>query len=462
MTNATIRRVIQPMDAPQPPGWSPGVLAGGWLFGGAAVATDWRGGLLPGARPAPAERWLREPLDLESDLVLDSVESVVSAAGGDLRHDLIRLWQWISASYPTADEYAGSRSFWPAHPSGTPYARNFARRVGDVLRSSTGVGVRQLPVPDALLAVDFMAVAPGTGNRKSGVALPPDVPAPAIGYSPATKYGDWVFLAGFGATDFAGDWMAERHMGEPSMIAPEARVNPYIWLGSEIEAQTRYTLDVLDRIAEAAGSSLSRCVKADVTLTHPSDFPGMDRVWREFFPDDPPARNVVTGAQLVIKGLRVEIALVLLSENGSTQRSIVESDSVPRPMGHASQAVRAGELLFTSSLQPVGRDGSVPEEFRLDPKASWFRDAARNQTELLLQRTAALCEAAGSSLDQVCKVQAFLDDLSHLPAMMTAWREGFPTDPPALSAVSTGGGVPLLAPDSCVQWDVIAHVPTAS
>ena len=129
----------------------------------------------------------------------------------------------------------------------------------------------------------------------------------------------FAFLAGFGATDFAGDWMGERHMGEPSMIAPSARVNPYIWLGSEIEAQTRYTLEVLAQLAEAAGSSLSRCVKADVTLTHPADFAGMDRVWREFFPDDPPesiARKAlrVNLSDLAAKVREVDDVLIMLAD----------------------------------------------------------------------------------------------------------------------------------------------------
>jgi enamine deaminase RidA (YjgF/YER057c/UK114 family) len=453
------RRVIVPEGLPEPPAWSNGVAAGDWVFGSAAMATDWRSGLLPAARPQNAERWLREPLELESELILDAVEAVVTAAGGDVRHDLIRLWQWIAADYPSDQEYARSRSFWPAHPSGTPYAQAFGRRVGDRLRASTGIGVRQLPVPDALMAVDFMAVAPGTGSRKVEVELPPEIPMPKIGYSPATRYGDWVFLAGFGATDFAGDWMSERHMGEPSMVAPAARVNPYIWLGSEIEAQTRYTLSVLQQIAEAAGSSLSQCVKADVTLTHPSDFPGMDRVWREFFPEDPPARNVTTGAQLVIKGLRVEIALVLLANDATVARRAISVEGVANPPGHAPQAMVAGDLLFTSTLHPIGVDSAVPEDIRVDDTAPRFRESALRQTDLLVGATAAICEAAGSSLDNVCKVQSFLSDLAYLPSMMTGWRSAFPVAPPALSAVAMGGSDPLMVADACLQWDVIAYVP---
>jgi enamine deaminase RidA (YjgF/YER057c/UK114 family) len=332
--------------------------------------------------------------------------------------------------------------------------------VGDRLRASTGIGVRQLPVPDAMLALDFIAVDPGTGDRKQGVTLPPGIPAPKTGYSPVVRYGDWVFLSGFGATDFNGDWMADRHMGEPSMIAPEARVNPYIWLGSEIEAQTRYTLETMAKMAEAAGASLANCVKADVTLTHPSDFAGMDRVWREFFPDEPPARTVVTGSQLVIKGLRIEVALVLLADEAATTRRTIEVAGVARPYGHAPQAVHAGEFLFTSSLLPVDAGGAVPDRAQPDPRAPFSREPSARQADLLAEQTAGLCEAAGSTLGEVCKVQAFLSDMTYLPGMLASWRRAFPTSPPALSSVAMGGPHPLAASGACVQWEVIAHVPS--
>lgn len=457
---APSRRVITSAALPDAPGWSHGIAAGGWLFGGAMMATDYTSGLLSQARPSPDAPWFHEDLDLESSLVLDYLESLVMAAGGDMRTDLLRVWQWIKASYPDHESYARFASPWPALPNGLPYARNLARRVGDRTRASTGIGVRQLPVPDALLALDFLAV-PGSGAQKHEVAMPAGLPAPKAGYAPAVRHGDWVFLSGFGATDFTGDWMSQRHMGTPSMVAPEARVNPYIWLGSEIEAQTRYTLDALGQLAEAAGSSLDRCVKADVTLTHPSDFAGMDRVWREFFPESPPARNVTTGAQLVVKGVRVEIAMVLLAGDAAAARRPIHADGVPAPVGHASQAVHAGDFLFTSTLLPVDASGTVPGDIRDAASAPWFRGAARRQAELVAGHLAMLCEAAGTSIEQVCKVQAFLSDLCHLDGMLGAWRSIFPAEPPALSAVGLGGGCPLL-PGATLQWDVIGYAPAGS
>jgi enamine deaminase RidA (YjgF/YER057c/UK114 family) len=455
----TARRVINPASLPPAPGWSHGIAAGGFVFGSGMLATDYATGLLPEARAARGAEWIEEPFGTESRVVIDMIAAVLDEAGADIRHDLLRMWQWIVARYPDDESYRSSRSAWPLFPSGSPYARALREKVGDPLRSSTGIGVRQLPVPGAIFSADFLAALPVEGREKHGYGMPDGMAAPHLGYSPSVGWGDWVFLAGFGATDFAGDWGSDRHHGEPSLIAPEARVNPYIWVGSEIEVQTRYTLEAMARIAEKAGTSLDRCVKADVTLTHPSDFAGMDRVWREFFPDSRPARNVVTGTQLVIKGLRVEVAMLLIAGDATIERETVHVAGIPEARGHAPQAIHAGDFLFTSSLLPVGLDGAVDPALALDDSAPLFRRSARGQTEAVAGQLAELCAAVGVGLADVCKVQAFLSDLEHLPGMLDAWEHAFPSDPPALSAVATGGPDPLLAPGAAVQWDAIVYAP---
>lgn len=202
------------------PGWSHGVTAGGWVFGSGTLATDHVTGLVPQARPDPRQPWSVEPLELESAIVLDRLQELLREAGSDVSQDLLRIWQWIPASYG-ADDPSDPSPGWPSLPDGTPYARTLQARVGDPLRSSTGIGVRQVTVPDAMLAVDFIAAADDAGSTKSGAPLPDHLPSPWIGYAPAVRHGDWVFMAGFGATDFAGDWMGSMHMGEPSLMLCE-------------------------------------------------------------------------------------------------------------------------------------------------------------------------------------------------------------------------------------------------
>jgi 2-iminobutanoate/2-iminopropanoate deaminase len=48
-------------------------------------------------------------------------------------------------------------------------------------------------------------------------------------------------------------------------------------------------------------------VKCTVFLVNAADFQGMNQVYREFFPTEPPARTTVAVAALVLEGALIEI-----------------------------------------------------------------------------------------------------------------------------------------------------------
>ena len=72
----------------------------------------------------------------------------------------------------------------------------------------------------------------------------------------------------------------------------------------DIRSETRRTLQNIRAILEAAGSSMRDVVRVGVFLSDIKDFDAMNEVYREFFPEDPPARTTV-GAQL--PRIKVEI-----------------------------------------------------------------------------------------------------------------------------------------------------------
>jgi len=76
---------------------------------------------------------------------------------------------------------------------------------------------------------------------------------------------------------------------------------------STIEGQTRRALENTKRVMEAGGATMANVVKCTVFLTRASDFQGMNRVYREFFPSEPPARSTVVVAALVVPAAIVEI-----------------------------------------------------------------------------------------------------------------------------------------------------------
>lgn len=97
------------------------------------------------------------------------------------------------------------------------------------------------------------------------------IPKPRGVYSPAIVAGDFVFVAG------------------QIPVNPETQELEY----GDIRSETRRTLKNLALVLEAAGSSLSQVTKLGVFLADLKDFEGMNEVFREFFPEDPPARTTV-------------------------------------------------------------------------------------------------------------------------------------------------------------------------
>ena len=78
-----------------------------------------------------------------------------------------------------------------------------------------------------------------------------------------------------------------------------------------IEAETRQSLTNLRNVLADSGSALDAVVKTIVFLEDMADFPKMNAVYAEFFPENPPARSTVQVAALPKNGA-VEIEVVAL------------------------------------------------------------------------------------------------------------------------------------------------------
>ncbi len=76
-------------------------------------------------------------------------------------------------------------------------------------------------------------------------------------------------------------------------------------------SETRQILENLRHLLASNGSSLERVVKVNVFLHDMLEFENMNRVFREFFPADPPARTTC-GVQLSL-GVKIEIECVALA-----------------------------------------------------------------------------------------------------------------------------------------------------
>ena len=110
---------------------------------------------------------------------------------------------------------------------------------------------------------------------------------PAAVYSQAVKHGKLLYTAG--------------------QVASDPKTGKIV--GSTIEVQTKRTLENLKAVLEAAGYSFSDILKVNIFLKSQSDFQGMNKVYKEFFPEAPPARTTVQ-AEMMNPKLLIELEAV--------------------------------------------------------------------------------------------------------------------------------------------------------
>lgn len=116
---------------------------------------------------------------------------------------------------------------------------------------------------------------------------PSQFPKPIAPYSAGTKAGNTVYVSG---TLALGEGGGVLHPGDAA-------------------AQTRHVLETIRTTLEAAGASLADVAFNHIFLADWADYPAMNAIYAEFFPDAKPARYCIQ-CGLVKPGLLVEIASV--------------------------------------------------------------------------------------------------------------------------------------------------------
>ncbi len=104
-------------------------------------------------------------------------------------------------------------------------------------------------------------------------------------------------------------------------------------------------------------------------------------------------------------------------------REAISTEGAPAAAGPYSQAIRAGDLVFTAG------------QLGLDPSSGEFAaDDVAGQAERALANLAAILDAAGSGLDRLVKVTVFLAEISDWPAVNEVYARNIPQPFPARSA----------------------------
>lgn len=245
----------------------------------------------------------------------------------------------------------------------------------------------------------------------------PDLGLP---FSPAVKAGGLIYVSGSVATDAKGQVIA-----------------------GDVRAQTKQTLDNIEALLKAAGSSLTNAANVMVYLTNAGDFAAMNDVYKGYWAKDPPARTTVV-APLALKGAVVEISVVAVPNGGD--RHVVHPAEWLKSPNPYSYGIKTGNTLFLSGL--ISRNGKDNTVVKGDITA---------QTKTVLENGAGILKAAGMSYADVVSSRVFITDNANFQAMNNEYRTRFPQAPPARATVRAG----LTASDYLVEITMVAvHDPS--
>ncbi|MCX7951371.1 MAG: RidA family protein [Clostridiales bacterium] len=125
------------------------------------------------------------------------------------------------------------------------------------------------------------------------------------------------------------------------------------------------------------------------------------------------------------------------------EKVVISTNNAPAAIGPYSQAIRFGNMVFTS--------GQIP----LNPQTGELVvDDVRKAARQSLENVKAILEAAGTSMDNVIKTVIFLKDINDFAAVNEVYGEYFKEKMPARSTVQVG----KLPKDALVEIEAIAYI----
>jgi 2-iminobutanoate/2-iminopropanoate deaminase len=122
---------------------------------------------------------------------------------------------------------------------------------------------------------------------------------------------------------------------------------------------------------------------------------------------------------------------------------IIATNAAPAAIGPYSQAIKLGNLLFTSGQIPLGPDGQI------------LQGGIKEQAHQVFANLKAVLEAAGCSFADVVKTTVFIKDMNQFAELNEVYASYFGDHKPARSTVE----VARLPRDVSVEIELIATIP---
>lgn len=124
-------------------------------------------------------------------------------------------------------------------------------------------------------------------------------------------------------------------------------------------------------------------------------------------------------------------------------KEIISTDKAPAAIGPYSQAVKTGNLIFTS--------GQIP----IDPATNTLVEGGIEvQARRVMENVKAILAARGAGMDQIVKTVVFIKDMNDFAKVNEIYAEYFTGNYPARSCVE----VARLPKDVLIEMEAVAEV----
>ena len=189
---------------------------------------------------------------------------------------------------------------------------------------------------------------------------------------------------------------------------------------TNVEDQTRATLDRLGEVLQEHGLSYSDVVASNVFLKDTRHFQGMNGVYRTYFEISPPTRATVQ-ADLLEPDALIQISVVATGES----KEVITPGGLKSPELPYSWGIKVGSTLFISGA--TSRDPDTYQPVTGD---------MATQTQRIFGNIGFVLEEAGMSFGDLVSCRVFLDDPRGFSVMNRAYAESVPAAaPPARATV---------------------------
>ena len=125
----------------------------------------------------------------------------------------------------------------------------------------------------------------------------------------------------------------------------------------------------------------------------------------------------------------------------------VQSEKIRAPSGHFSHAISVeakGKFVFISGMTSRRADGTIAGVGDIEA-----------QTRQVCENLKAAVEAAGGTMDDICRVDVYVRNMEHFESIHKVRREYFKLPPPASTMVEV---TKMTSPDYLIEISAIALI----